>query len=121
MPTKLQSLLKVRREFKAGRLGAMHNGACVYEARNGDHCSVGCLFGPAQIADLKRRRLNSNNNVNDLMARIGSKNLKAVTGMTMVELTHMQNQHDDSFILYGKTPGQKFGQWLDREIGKVRS
>lgn len=73
--------------------------SCLYDgsdkAGKPNFCGVGGLFSPAQIADIKRRQLNSATPVGTLFRVIGSDNIVAATGLGKRALVGLQTVHDE--------------------------
>lgn len=72
--------------------------SCVYDgteqAGKPNFCGVGCLFSPAQLDDIKRRKLNSGTTVKGLIRIIGRDNIVATTGLGPRSLDALQVAHD---------------------------
>jgi hypothetical protein len=110
--TAKQALNHVYDECQAGRLRAKRaNGyGCLYESAR-RHCSVGCLFSPLQIQDIKRRRLNDRS-IGVLAELIGDRNIETQTGLPLSILEHMQGVHD---LMSGKSEADfksNFGNYI---------
>lgn len=88
--TRIETLDFMLTELKAGRLGAVKNGSCVYESDTGTHCVVGCLFTPEQHLKIKSDDLNSMS-LDFLLDR--GYQLDA-GGLTIEELEKLQSGHD---------------------------
>lgn len=92
--TKQESFQHILAEFDANRLGAMDDRGCLYEALDGKHCGVGCLFTPEQHAWIQERYLNSDS-IEELAVSMGKESLFLTTGMSIDELNELQYYHDD--------------------------
>lgn len=116
-PSKLDQYRKLREKALQGKLGAESDTGCVY-SRGTRNCGVGALFSQAQIKDIKARSLN-NVPVSTLADEIGKKNLEAVTGFTLMELTKLQRFHDSSAALLRRNPETTYMvEWLSQQIAK---
>ena len=116
-PSKLDQYRKLKRKALAGKLGARSQQGCVY-AHGGRNCAIGALFTQAQIKDIKECGLN-HFSIQCVSETIGRKNLEAVTGFTLKELTVMQHLHDASASLLITSPQTTyFVDWLNRQIAK---
>lgn len=94
-PNKLKQYQRLLYAALNNKLGAMSNGACAYSSGT-RRCSVGFMFSPEQLADIKRRDLNENTSISKLASVIGENNIEQVTGFTMDELEELQDEHDGS-------------------------
>ncbi len=83
-----RSLAVIREAYAAGKLGQ----ATKY-LHKGNPCAIGCLFTPAQQADIKQRHLNSAT-IENVARHIGTKNLVEVTGFSLRTLQKIQQAHD---------------------------
>lgn len=97
-PTREQSLKKILAYAKNPKTRFASR---YYTNGSGNHCAVGTLFSKEQIQDIISRRLNGAD-IEELAftvsgtdkTRIGKKNIEAVTGLTLRELTIIQRAND---------------------------
>ena len=117
-PKKLDQLRKIRDFALKKKLGAHSSDGCAYKHR-GHFCAVGCLFNEAQLKDIKLRGLNTNG-ITTLSEEIGIKNIEAVTGFELQELSYLQSLHDDlgSCLQTNELDVNMFVQEIDKMIEK---
>lgn len=88
-----KSIARLKQLFAERKLGARLNSTCMY-ANGEKRCAVGAMFNDAQLADLKKRGLNSNTPIDKLAREIGKKNIEYVTGFSLNTLRRLQDLHD---------------------------
>lgn len=122
---KIAAYEKVLKAVDDGIISPRHNYAgatsCSYERKargKVSRCAVGCLFTPKQIADVKRRRLNTSTGVYELAKHIGKANIEAVTGLPVARLSNLQDQHDA--VGAGLITMGTFREYVEKQINQLK-
>jgi hypothetical protein len=69
---------------------------CFIDAPDGKHCGVGCLLTPEQHALIQKLGLNAAD-IYCLAKVMGAESLFLITGMSIRELSGLQDYHDDEY------------------------
>lgn len=126
--TKIESLKHIIYQARAGKIGPKFNKGdkpnCNYQYPSGNHCAVGCLFSEAQLKlitqeDEFQSSMNEEH-IGSLAAAFGKKNIEAVTGMTVEELTAIQKAHDNELTSFG-TQKERLEKAIEAVVSKAKT
>lgn len=72
---------------------AKNYGSCCYQSKNGNTCIIGSFFTSEQRRDIAKRGLNGSSALS-LSEKLGSNNIRAMTGMSIEQTRVLQSMFD---------------------------
>jgi hypothetical protein len=126
--SKIESLQHIIDQAKKGKIGpnvskrdpAM---SCFYQYPSGNHCAIGSLFSEAQLKQINKGDSWEDHNEESIVGlarHFGKKNVETVTGMSVEELSILQNTHDKELQSYAKTDKERIDNARQAVIERAR-